>query len=99
MTSREANRSSRSKCSKQLRLTATSIAERDDGSFCVSFDKGKTVCARVVVVVTGVEYRRLPLAHLDTFEGNGVYYGATEIEARYCRDTEAVIIRGGNSAG
>lgn len=80
-------------------LRAVSIAERDGGRFCVGFDDGQSVCARAVVVATGVEYRRLPLVRLEEFEGNGVYYAATEVEARYCRDTEAVIIGGGNSAG
>ncbi len=80
-------------------LRAVSIAERDGGGFCVGFDDGQSVCARAVVVATGVEYRRLPLARLEEFEGSGVYYAATEVEARYCRDTEAVIVGGGNSAG
>ena len=80
-------------------LRATRLEQHDDGSFCIHFDNAQTVCARAVVVATGVEYRRLPLARLDVFEGNGVYYAATEIEARYCRDTEAVIVGGGNSAG
>ena len=80
-------------------LRATSIVQRDDGSFCVGLDDGQTVCAKAVVVATGVEYRRLPLPRLEAFEGNGVYYAATELEARYCRDTEAVIVGGGNSAG
>jgi thioredoxin reductase (NADPH) len=80
-------------------LRATGIAQRDDGSFCVGFDNGQSVCARAVVVATGVEYRRLPLHRLQDFEGNGVYYAATEIEARYCRGTDAVIVGGGNSAG
>lgn len=80
-------------------LRAVSIAEREDGSFCVGFDDGQSVCARAVVVATGVEYRRLPLPRLLEFEGNGAYYAATELEARYCRDTEAVIVGGGNSAG
>jgi thioredoxin reductase (NADPH) len=52
-----------------------------------------------VVIATGVKYRRLPLDRLVDFEGLGVYYAATEIEARYCKGTEAVIIGGGNSAG
>jgi thioredoxin reductase (NADPH) len=46
-----------------------------------------------------VQYRRLPLDRLADFEGTGVYYAATEMEARYCKGTEAVIIGGGNSAG
>jgi len=46
-----------------------------------------------------VQYRRLPIDRLADFEGAGVYYAATENEARYCKGTEAVIIGGGNSAG
>jgi thioredoxin reductase (NADPH) len=71
----------------------------DDGNFCATFDNGQRVRAKAVVVATGVQYRRLPLDRLADFEGVGVYYAATEIEARYCRETEVVIIGGGNSAG
>jgi thioredoxin reductase (NADPH) len=71
----------------------------EDESFCATFDNGQRVRAKAVVVATGVQYRRLPLDRLPDFEGAGVYYAATEIEARYCKGTEAVIIGGGNSAG
>jgi thioredoxin reductase (NADPH) len=71
----------------------------EDDSFCATFDSGQRVRARAVVVATGVQYRRLPLDRLVDFEGAGIYYAATEIEARYCKGTEAVIIGGGNSAG
>jgi thioredoxin reductase (NADPH) len=71
----------------------------EDESFCATFDNGHRVRAKSVVVATGVQYRRLPLERLADFEGAGVYYAATEIEARYCKGTEAVIIGGGNSAG
>jgi thioredoxin reductase (NADPH) len=71
----------------------------DDESFCATFDNGQRVRAKAVVVATGVQYRRLPLDRLADFEGAGIYYAATEIEARYCKGTEAVIIGGGNSAG
>jgi thioredoxin reductase (NADPH) len=80
-------------------LRATGITRRDDGGFYVSFDDGQQNCAGAVVVATGVEYRRLPLPRLEQFEGNGVYYAATENEARYCRGGPAVVIGGGNSAG
>jgi thioredoxin reductase (NADPH) len=70
-----------------------------DESFCATFDNGQHVRAKAVVVATGVQYRRLPLDRLPDFEGAGIYYAATEIEARYCKGTEAVIIGGGNSAG
>jgi thioredoxin reductase (NADPH) len=70
-----------------------------DESFCAHFDNGQRVRARAVVVATGVQYRRLPLERLVDLEGSGVYYAATEIETRYCKGTEAIVIGGGNSAG
>src|SRR6202041_1062059 len=70
-----------------------------DERFCATFDTGQRVRATAVVVATGVQYRRLPIARLEEFEGAGVYYAATEIEARYCKGTDAVVIGGGNSAG
>jgi thioredoxin reductase (NADPH) len=70
-----------------------------DESFCATFDTGQRIRAKAVVVATGVQYRRLPINRLGDFEGAGIYYAATEIEARYCKGTEAVIIGGGNSAG
>lgn len=77
----------------------TGLVRRDDGLFAATLNNGKTICAKAVIVATGVQYRRLPLNNLERFEGAGIYYAATEIEARYCRDTEAVIVGGGNSAG
>jgi thioredoxin reductase (NADPH) len=71
----------------------------DEGSFCATFDTGQRVQARAVVVAAGVQYRRLPIDRLADFEGAGIYYAATEIEARYCQDTEVIVIGGGNSAG
>lgn len=71
----------------------------EDKTFCATFDNEQRVRGRAVVVATGVQYRRLPIDRLEAFEGAGVYYAATESEARYCRDTEAIIIGGGNSAG
>jgi thioredoxin reductase (NADPH) len=75
------------------------LQKLEDESFCATFDNARRVRAKAVVVATGVQYRRLPLDRLADFEGAGIYYAATEIEARYCRQTEAVIIGGGNSAG
>ncbi len=75
------------------------LQQQEDSSFCATFDNGHRVRAKAVVVATGVQYRRLPLDRLADFEGAGVYYAATEMEARYCKGTEAVVIGGGNSAG
>ncbi len=78
---------------------AQSMKRREDGAFCVELEDGQEVCAWSVVVATGVQYRRLPITRLEEFEGAGIYYAATDIEARFCRGTEAVVIGGGNSAG
>jgi thioredoxin reductase (NADPH) len=67
--------------------------------WCLTLDNGAKVLARSVVVATGVEYRRMPLDRLEEFEGAGIYYAATEVEARWCRESEVVVIGGGNSAG
>jgi len=78
---------------------AVRLERFEDQRFCATFDNAQRVLAKTVVVATGVQYRRLPLDRLADFEGAGVYYAATEIEARYCKGAEAVIIGGGNSAG
>ena len=75
-----------------------SLSRTDDG-FCATLEDGSTLCARAVLVATGVQYRRLPIDRLEALEGAGVYYAATEMEARFCRSTEAVVVGGGNSAG
>jgi thioredoxin reductase (NADPH) len=77
----------------------TTVEAQANGTFCATFENGQRVRASAIVVASGVQYRRLPLERLADFEGSGVYYAATEMEARYCKDTEAVIIGGGNSAG
>ena len=62
-------------------------------------DDGECIRARSIIIATGVQYRRLPIDNLERFEGAGVYYAATDIEARFCRGREAIIVGGGNSAG
>lgn len=75
------------------------MSRRDDGAWCLTLDDGDELCARAVLVATGVQYRRLPLENLEALEGAGIFYSATEMEARFCARTEAVVIGGGNSAG
>jgi thioredoxin reductase (NADPH) len=60
---------------------------------------GRRVKASTVVVATGARYRRLGVPNLGDFEGRGVWYWASPIEARLCRDEEIVLVGGGNSAG
>ena len=75
------------------------LTKREDGSFCATLEDGQEICAKAMLVSTGVQYRRLPLENLRELEGAGVFYSATEMEARFCGQTEAVVIGGGNSAG
>jgi thioredoxin reductase (NADPH) len=74
------------------------LTRRGEG-FCVTLDDGEELCAGSVLVATGVQYRRLPIDRLEEFEGAGVYYAATEMEARFCAETEVIVVGGGNSAG
>jgi thioredoxin reductase (NADPH) len=60
---------------------------------------GASVKGRTVIVATGAAYRKLPLPNLAQFEGNGVYYGATHVEAQLCGGEEVAIVGAGNSAG
>lgn len=73
--------------------------EREGDCFVLILESGERIRSRTVVIATGVQYRRLPIDRLAEFEGAGVYYAATDIEARYCRGREAVLVGGGNSAG
>ena len=77
----------------------TALADNGSDGLCATLNDQLTICARALLIATGVQYRRLPLPGIDRYEGAGVYYAATEMESRFCRKTEAVIVGGGNSAG
>ena len=65
----------------------------------IELDGAARVPARTVIIATGAEYRRLSLENLSRFEGAGVYYAATFMEAQLCSGDEVVVVGGGNSAG
>lgn len=71
-----------------------------DGNGChrVRLDDGLEVCARAVVLATGAEYRRLPVADLEDYEGFSVFYAAGPPEAQLCGGQRVGVIGGGNSA-
>ncbi len=73
--------------------------DADGTSRCVRLEGGECVPARCVLVATGAEYRRLAVEGLERFEGLGVYYAATPMEAVACRRATAVVVGAGNSAG
>ena len=70
----------------------------DDGTHCVELLDGRRLRARTAVIATGARYRRLPAERLGEFEGAGVFYAATPVEAQHCSGAVAVV-GGGNSAG
>jgi thioredoxin reductase (NADPH) len=71
----------------------------DDGFRVVVLDDGSEIATRAVIIAAGARYRTLDVPDLERFEGNGVYYAATDLEARACRGSNAAVVRGGNSAG
>src|SRR2546427_3632144 len=78
--------------------SATQLA-CDRKPYAIEIDQGPRVPARTVIIATGAEYRRLALENLAQFEGVGVYYGATFVEAQVCGGEEVIVVGGGNSAG
>ena len=71
----------------------------DRQPYALQIDGGQRVPARAVIIATGAEYRRPALDNLSQFEGAGVYYGATPMEAQLCVGEEVVVVGGANSAG
>jgi thioredoxin reductase (NADPH) len=67
--------------------------------FTLEMADGRRATARTIVVACGARYRRPPIPSLETFEGRGVWYGASPVEARLCRAEHVALVGGGNSAG
>ncbi|WP_262300073.1 FAD-dependent oxidoreductase [Microvirga sesbaniae] len=67
--------------------------------FGIVLSTGTTVQARAVVIASGARYRRPAIADLATFEGAGISYWASSIEAKLCEGQEIALVGGGNSAG
>jgi thioredoxin reductase (NADPH) len=71
----------------------------ETGFHAVVLGDGSEIPTRAVIVASGARYRRLAVDDLERFEGTGVYYAATDLEARACDGTSVLVIGGGNSAG
>ncbi|WP_206240410.1 FAD-dependent oxidoreductase [Novosphingobium terrae] len=65
----------------------------------LELEDGQVVSALSVVIATGARYRRLTVPGYDAYEGAGIQYAATAMEAKLCRDREVIVVGGGNSAG
>jgi thioredoxin reductase (NADPH) len=71
----------------------------EHGFHVLVLSDGSEVPTRAVIVATGARYRRLAVPDLERFEGAGVYYAATDLEARVCSGHDVIVLGGGNSAG
>jgi len=71
----------------------------DRRPYAVEIDNASRVAARTVIIATGAEYRGLPIENLAAFNGAGVYYLATPMEAQLCKGETVIVVGGGNSAG
>jgi thioredoxin reductase (NADPH) len=71
----------------------------EHGFHVVMLSDGSEIPCRTVIVASGARYRRLSVADLPRFEGAGVYYAATDLEARICGGKDVIVVGGGNSAG
>ncbi len=79
--------------SKGMRL----ICERKP--YIIEVENGAQIPARTIMIATGAEYRRPTLKNLSRFEGLGIYYATTLVEAQSCDGGEVIVVGGGNSAG
>ena len=70
-----------------------------EGALAIDMDDGARVRARAVVIASGARYRRPAIPEIARFEGRGVWYWASPIEARLCAGEEVIVVGGGNSAG
>jgi thioredoxin reductase (NADPH) len=67
--------------------------------FLLELDGGAQVAARSIIIASGAEYRKLSVSGVERFEGAGIYYSATQMEAQLCGGEDVIVVGGGNSAG
>ncbi|MEM9898478.1 MAG: NAD(P)/FAD-dependent oxidoreductase, partial [Pseudomonadota bacterium] len=73
--------------------------EKDGDAYALETKDGRKLSTKAVVIATGADYRKLPLDDLEKYEGRGIYYGATAMEAQICTGSSVVVVGAGNSAG
>jgi len=74
-------------------------ADRNGDLLRLHLEGGEVIDSKAVVIATGARYRVLPLERWPDFEGAGIYYAATELEARGCMGSPVTVVGGANSAG
>nr|HEV8009883.1 FAD-dependent oxidoreductase [Bradyrhizobium sp.] len=100
LTARAFNQAQKFGAEMMIPVTVKSLdCSRDDGMFGLKLEDGDVLRARSIVVASGARYRRPEIKNLADFEGRGVWYWASPIEARLCAEQEVALVGGGNSAG
>ena len=83
----------------EFAVARTALRLACDRPYRVELGAGSVVQARSIVIATGVRYRKPEIPELPKYEGVGVYYGATQVEANLCGGEDVIVVGGGNSAG
>src|SRR5579862_2379412 len=83
----------------QMLLTTGTRLTCDRKPYQIELEDGTRIPARAIVIATGAKYRKLPIENLSRFEGVGIYYGATFVEAQVCSGEDVIVVGGGNAAG
>src|SRR6266702_1060537 len=100
LTARAFNQAQKFGADIMIPMTVKSLdCTRSAGAFSVAIDGGDPLRSRAVVVASGARYRRPEIENLDKFEGRGVWYWASPVEARLCSGEEVALVGAGNSAG
>ena len=100
LTARAFNQAQKFGADVMIPMTVKSLdCSRADGVFGLKLEDEEVLRARSIVVASGARYRRPEIENLADFEGRGVWYWASPIEARLCADQEVALVGGGNSAG
>jgi thioredoxin reductase (NADPH) len=73
--------------------------EKVESDYRIRLADGRALLSRAVVLAGGAHYRRPPIENLEHYEGRGVYYGATAMEAQLCKGSQVAVVGAGNSAG
>lgn len=71
----------------------------DETPYTITLEDGQSIKTRAVVIATGARYRMLDVPDYAKFEGAGIHYAASAMEAQLCQGEIAAIVGGGNSAG
>jgi len=82
-----------------LEVARLDCSEKAGSPMRLQFNNGNSARARTVVIASGARYRRPPISNLPMFEGRGVSYWASAVEAKLCEGEEVALVGGGNSAG